>query len=343
MPRKRAPARLWLRPDTRTWVIKDGNARISTECPEHDIGAAQERLAAHLAAKYEPQRGGAAAKVTIGDVLLVYLQERSDRTARPKETEAMIGRLNAFWGGMTVSQIKGLSCRDYAKHRGNEGGARRDLEVLRAAVNYYAAEYDLDYIPKVTLPKKGEPRQRWLTRQEAAALIRAARRTPQHRHIIRLIIIGLYTGTRLGAILDLQWIANTAGGYVNLETGVMYRKADGEKAAHNKRRTPVKMPRRLIRFLTYWKAKDQGLRYVVHYGGESIDKPHKAFRAVRKVAGLDGSVTPHVLRHTRATWLAQANVPAGEAAASLGLTEQEYERTYLHHSPDFQSKAADAY
>ena len=343
MPRKRAPARLWLRPDTRTWVIKDGSDRISTECSEHDIAAAQAKLAAHIAAKYQPQRGGSAASVTIGDVLLVYLQDRSDKTARPKETEAMIDRLNAFWGGMAVNQVKGATCREYAVHRGNEGGARRDLEVLRAAINYYAAEYDLDYVPKVTLPKKGEPRQRWLTRSEAARLIRASRRMPQCEHLVRLLLIGIYTGTRLGAILDLQWIANTTGGYVNLETGVMYRKAEGERSAHNKRRTPVRMPRRLIRFLAYWKAKDQGLRYVVHYGGEGIEKPHKAFRTIRKAAGLDESVTPHVLRHTRATWLAQANVPAGEAAASLGLTEQEYERTYLHHSPDFQSRAADAY
>lgn len=343
MPRKRAPARLWLRPDTRTWVIKDGAARISTECAEHDLEAAQRKLSEHIAAKYEPQRGGSAASVTVGDVLLIYLQERSERTARPKETEAMIGRLNDFWGDMTVSQIKGVTCRDYVKDRGNEGGARRDLEVLRAAVNYYAAEYDLDYIPKITLPKKGEPRQRWLTRSEAAALIRAARRTPQCAHIVRFVLIGIYTGTRVSAVLSLQWIPNTTGGYVNLETGVMYRKAEGERSAHNKRRTPVKMSRRLIRFMAYWKAKDNGLRYVVHYGGEGVQSVKKAFARVVDAAGLDKKVTPHVLRHTRATWLAQANVPAGEAAASLGLTEQEYERTYLHHSPEFQSRAADAY
>lgn len=54
-------------------------------------------------------------------------------------------------------------------------------------------------------------------------------------------------------------------------------------------------------------------------------------------------MTPHVLRHTRGTWLAQAGVEAGQAAASLGLTVDEYERTYLHNDPEFQKAAADAY
>ncbi|MBP8234481.1 MAG: hypothetical protein KAY22_19485 [Rhizorhabdus sp.] len=33
----------------------------------------------------------------------------------------------------------------------------------------------------------------------------------------------------------------------------------------------------------------------------------------------------------------------GEAAASLGLTVEEYERTYLHNDPNFQQAAADAF
>ena len=54
-------------------------------------------------------------------------------------------------------------------------------------------------------------------------------------------------------------------------------------------------------------------------------------------------MTPHVLRHTRGTWLAQAGVPSGQAAASLGLTVDEYERTYLHNDPNFQQEAANAF
>ncbi|WP_234907503.1 tyrosine-type recombinase/integrase [Rhizobium rhizogenes] len=352
MSQKKRPARLWLRPDTGTWVIKDGSKRVSTECPEAEVAAAQAKLADYIAAQYQPERSSRSAEVSIGDVLLVYLDEKCPKTARPKETEAMIARLNDFFGDMLITEIRGKTCREFADDRGNEGGARRDLEVLRAAVNYYHAEYTLDMVPKITLPQKGTPRQKWLTRKEVAKLLRAARNEKQCGHLVRLIMIGLYTGTRLSAILNLQWIPNVNSGHVDLDRGVIYRKAEGERVAHNKRKTPVKIPPRLLRFLRYWKLADtktdsEGrkvtLRYVVHYAGEKIAKPHKAFRTVRGAAGFDDDVTPHVLRHTRATWLAQAGIDTEQAAASLGLTSEEFERTYAHASPDFQNEAANAF
>lgn len=353
MPRKREPARLHFRADTGTWIIKDGSKRIGTGCAHGEVERAEQALRAYVAEKYQPVRGGRAAQVTVGDVLIVYLDEKSDATSRPKETEAAIRRVNAFLGAQPLSEIRGKTCRDFADHRQTESGARRDLEVLRAAINYYHREYGLDVVPAVTLPPKSLPRERWMTRSEVARMIRAARRLRQCDHIIRLLLVGIYTGTRLSATLGLQWMPNTTGGYVDLDTGVMYRKAEGERVAHNKRKPPVKIPPRLLRFLSHWKAADTAtsaedgrravIRHIVHYQGSRIIKPHKAFRAVRDAAGLDDKVTPHILRHTRATWLAQAGIDAGEAAASLGMTEQEYERTYLHVSPDFQKGAANAY
>ncbi len=101
------------------------------------------------------------------------------------------------------------------------------MEVLRAAINHYHKEYGLDVVPAVTLPDK-MPRERWLTRNEVRAY-KAARRLQKCDHIIRLVLIGTYTGTRLSPILGLQWMPNTTGGYVDLDKGVIYRKAMGER------------------------------------------------------------------------------------------------------------------
>lgn len=353
MPRKKQPARLWFRKDTGTWFIKDGAERIGTGCAEGEVERAEEALRTYVGEKYQPVRGGSSVKVSVGDVLIVYLEEKADGTSRPKETEAAIKRLNMFWGAKMINEVRGKTCRQFADERGTESGARRDLEVMRAAVNYYHKEYGLDTVPGITLPDKSLPRERWMTRKEVAAMIRAARRLNKCEHIVRLMLVGIYTGTRLSASLGLQWMPNTTGGYVDLDGGVMYRKAEGERVAHNKRKPPVKIPPRLLRFLHYWKAADTAIsqedgakviiKHIVHFQGAKIIKPHKAFRAVRKAAGLGTDVTPHILRHTRATWLSQAGIDAGEAAASLGMTEQEYERTYLHVSPDFQQGAANAY
>jgi len=53
-------------------------------------------------------------------------------------------------------------------------------------------------------------------------------------------------------------------------------------------------------------------------------------------------VTPHVLRHTCATWLMQAGVPRWEAAGYLGMTVETLQRVYGHHHPDHLQEASDA-
>jgi integrase len=346
---------------TVSWIIRDDGRQIRTGCiVGADDEQAQRALADYIIQKYEPQRGGSSTQISIADVLLVYEEDKADSTAIPKETRAKIIRLGTFFGDKAVSEIKGKLCREYVTWRNTVAGARRDLEVLRAACNYYHAEHGLDVLPKFTMPKKSMPRDRWLTRREAALLLWATmgweevkqddgsfkwlrRRDQKRNHLSRLVLIGLYTGTRPGAILGLQWMANTQGGWVDLERGVLFRKAEGERVAHNKRKTPVKLARRLAAHMRRWKKMDKGLRYVVHYNGESPTKINKAFRSAIAACRLDGSVTPHVLRHTRGTWLANSGVSSIEAAASLGLTQEEYERTYLHSHPDFQKNAADAY
>lgn len=367
MPKKRKPPRLWLRKegDKSTWIIVDGPKKYRTGCSAPEIETAERKLAEYIASKYQPQRGGRAHEITVADVLLVYDEEKADQTARPRETRAAIGRINEFMGDLPVAEIKGKTCRDYTTHRKTTSGARRDLEVLRAAILYYHKEYGLDVVPAVTLPPKSLPRERYLTRSEAAALLLAClgwekiggegnaiwirRRDQKREHLARLVLIGLYTGTRTGAIQSLQWVRNTTGGYVDLERGVIFRRAEGERVAHNKRKPPVKIAPSLLAHLRRWKRLDgwddgkAGIRYVVHFNGKQIQKLNKAFRSARAAAGLGPDVVPHVLRHTRGTWLAQAGVPASQAAASLGMTEQEYERTYLHNDPDFQSEAANAY
>lgn len=59
-----------------------------------------------------------------------------------------------------------------------------------------------------------------------------------------------------------------------------------------------------------------------------------------KAAGLPG-VTPHTLRHTRATWLLQNGIPIWEAAGHLGMSPETITRTYGHHHPDWQKAAAE--
>ena len=346
MPRRKKPPRLEIRtePDgRRVWVIRDGQRYRRTGCSEEEAGQAEERLRDYLAEKRRPdttERRASAVKLC--DILDVYLDAHIAKVARPSELAARVARLNEFWGRKTAADIRGDNCRAYVKERGATIAARRELETMRAAVNHYAREYGLDVTPKFTLPENSKPRERWLTRSEAARLLWAAYRSPYHKHLVRFILIGLYTGTRHKAILSLQWMPNTTGGWVDLERQTMHRKGLGQRES-KKRQTPTRIAPRLLAHLRRWYVLDGGTGRVVRYDGRNIVRIEKAFRSARRAAALSEDVTPHVLRHTRATWLMQNGVELWEAAGALGMSIETIQNVYAHHHPDFQKRAAEAY
>ena len=73
-----------------------------------------------------------------------------------------------------LSDVNGALCRAYVGHRGSIAAARRELEELRAAINHHRKEGLCSAIVEVVLPAAAPARERWLTRAEAAALLRAA-------------------------------------------------------------------------------------------------------------------------------------------------------------------------
>lgn len=330
MPRRRAPPRLYLQVG-RGWVIRDGSAFIRTGCAESERGRAEKQLAQYLGAKHKPERGPTP---LIADVLTVYAKEHLPHTKARANAAYQIAALANYWGDKRVAQITAQECRGYAETK-SATAARRDLETLRAAVGYWHREYGpLPAVPPIVMPPKAEPRERWLTRSESARLLWAARRTP---HLARFILLGIYTGSRSRAILGLQW------SWVDLSAGVMRRRAFGE-AEDAKKRTPVvRLGKRILTHLRRWKRRDAAARveYLCHYDGKPVVKLRRSWSGAVQRAGLGDDVTPHILRHTRATWLMQAGIDPWEAAGHLGMSVDMLQRVYGKHSPDFQKRAAE--
>ena len=81
--------------------------------------------------------------------------------------------------------------------------------------------------------------------------------------------------------------------------------------------------------------------YVVEHGGARVGSIKVGFRNAAIRAGLVG-VTPHVLRHTAATWMAQKGVRLELIAGYLGNSAATVERTYSHHHPDHMKEASAA-
>jgi integrase len=224
MPRKASPPRLYLRPEHRdaagriiehaTWQIRDAGHRESTSCGADDRAGAEAALERYLNRKHQTgARSGERdpAQIAVADVLALYAEHVVPGTARPRETLQAIERLLDFFGDKALADINGLLCRAFVRKRGTEAGAGRDLSVLRAAINFHRAEGFCNAIVSVTLPPKNAPRDRWLTRSEAARLIWHAWRYREiqkghatgrqsRKHLARFMLVALYTGTRAGAV-----------------------------------------------------------------------------------------------------------------------------------------------
>lgn len=327
MPRRRAAPRLYLDPARRQWVIRDGSSFVRTGCAESDRDGAETRLAAYLGQKHTPTPGPSP---LISDILLAYATDHLPHTLSAKDAAYHIGCLSAWWGDRKVTDVTARNCRAFAREH-PQSSARRYLETLRAAIGYWHREYGpLPSVPAVILPPKAEPRERWLTRGEAARLLWAARRTP---HLARLIILGLYTGSRPGTLLSLRW------DWIDLARGVMLRRAPGEVES-KKRKPPVRLGSRLAAHLRRWRRQD-ACPFVCHYEGKRVRKLRRSWGTAARRAKLGADVTPHTLRHTRATWQMQAGVDLWEAAGHLGMSVETLQRVYGHHSPDFQKRAAE--
>lgn len=256
-----------------------------------------------------------------------------------------------WWDGKTLADVNGTTCRAYASQRPPVAG-RRELEDLRAAINYHRKEGLCSEIVGVWLPMRPDSRERWLTRSEAARLIWALWRYREiqkgvktdkrcRRHVARFVLVGLYTGTRAAAICNAAIRPTPGTGYVDLDRGVFYRRTPGARDT-KKKQPPARISARLLAHLRRWQRLGISRDFIVEWQHRPVKSVRKAFSHGVNDAGLKGRVTPHTLRHTAATWLMQAGVDPWDASGLLGLSVETLLRVYGHHHPDFQAEAAEA-
>jgi integrase len=363
MPRAGKGPRLYLRAARRNaagiithpavWIIRDRGRDQSTGCGRADRDGAEKEFAAYLARKHISASAIGRrhpASIPVADVLGLYARDIAPTHTRPHETAARIAQLIAFFGNDLLSNLNGTRCRAYAAQRAGKSAARRELQDLRAAINHHRREGLCSEVVGVWLPPPDRPRDRWLTRSEAAKLIlscwryreaqkfRATNRFTR-RHVARFILIGLYTGTRASLICGAALEPSKVTGWIDLGRGVFYRRPAG--ARETKKRAPtVPLPAPLLAHLRRWQR--QGQSFAVEWNGDPVQDVDRAFRGAVRDCGLAGKVTPHTLRHTAATWQMQAGTDPWEAAGYLGMSVETLLRRYGHHHPQHMEGARDA-
>lgn len=374
------------------YFIRDGSRNVSTGCGPDRLAEAEVALAEYLSRRTAAARPKGRAQdphdVLVDDVIALYAREKAPRAADPVTVAARLTAILDWWSGKSLGDIRRSSCEAYVAWRTRQPvktykdpkrarmvspvGARRELEDLSAAVGYWAAEEPLLYRPVFTYPAKVDGPRDALSRDQVSALLRAARgwrllrgrwvatatSTKSNRaHLIRFVLLGVYTGTRPGVLPKLRWTPSDDSAWVDLERGWIYRRGRKEADKPTKKRPMIRIPRRLLRRMQQWRRDDEALNLeraelglppvetVLHHGGRAIrGRIRKGYQGIVADAGMDPAVvTPHWHRHTAATWLMEANVPIARAAQYLGMTPRTLERVYGHHRPDHQSDVSAAF
>jgi len=376
MPRPSKGARLYvkrLKGRAPVYVIRDGAKEISTGCSVNDVERAQECLRDYLATNYRPDTGERSlAAINCADVMMLYFRDIPADSPSRETIKYHIKALNAYWGDKSLADVKGSTCREYVSRRTNSSTsakeltlaasrsvasstARQELKTFQAAINHWHRESPLEAVPKVTLPKAESRRERWLTRNEVAALLKACRRLSRegrkaakgatqftnYSHVARFILIGVYTGTRHDRIVRLQWAASKRHGHIDVSRRIVFRRGSDERET-SKRSPPVQVPQRLQSHLSRWHAAELGGLSVIHHNGQPVLKMRRAWNTVRAASGLGEDVTPHTLRHTAASWLLWGREAKGarpatkpltiwETAEVIGADATTVSRVYGHH------------
>jgi len=133
------------------------------------------------------------------------------------------------------------------------------------------------------------------------------------RHLARFILVGLYAGSRHGVVCGAALMPTI--GHVDLGRGVFYRRALGARET-KKRQPPVRLPDRLLTHLRRWKRLGISKQAVIEWNGKPVRSVRKAFAAAVQAAGLDGKITPHILRHTARPGRCRLAATSGRLQAS---------------------------
>lgn len=358
MPKRNTGPRLEWREDRNTWEIIwfERGSRRRKSTGESSRQAAETKFAEHLLMAGSGKKTNTCDpdQRLIDDILADYAVERGQYLARRDVIALSIEHLTGFWGGKPAAAVNEPACRAYAawrqdRHRKrlkNAGKAlkqlsaatlERELSVLSAAIRHDHAQGRLTRPCPVWTPRRTVKKDRWLTRPEAARLLRAARQKREARnHLPLFILLALYTGARKEAILSLRWPQ------VDLARGLIDLNPPGRERT-TKGRPIIPIPRRLLGHLKRARRRGVDLGYVIHRNQTPLGDIKKSFKTACEAAGLK-NVTPHTLRHTAASWMAQKGVPFPKIARYLGhRSSRMTEEVYAHHTPDYLKEAAESF
>jgi integrase len=293
-----------------------------------DIAIGKARLAEFTRQLSAQGKGG---PVTIAAIYQAYVADRRAEGKSTTRIEDAWKRLAPTFGEMLPAHVDKDVCRDYAKARladgVSNGTIHLELGYIRSAFIHAERANWITKAPFVWLPQKPPPRDHYITREEAEKLLEAAALP----HVKLFIILALSTAGRSEALLGLTWDR------VDFDRRRISLKEPG-KAVTPKGRAVTPMNETAAKALLDAR-KGALTTHVIEWAGKPVQSIKKGLGAAGARIGV--KVSPHVLRHSAAVWMAESGVPMAEIAQYLGHSSPATTyRVYARYSPDYLQKAA---
>lgn len=316
---------LFKRKDSPFWWIKltarDGR-RLQQSTGTGDKAKAQELHDKLKASLWDQDRLGIKPKRTWNEAVVRYLDETSGKASQTTD-KVHLRWLHQYLDGVDLNAIKRETLDSIMAARRKTGvknsTVNRTMEVVRAVLRKAVNEWDwIDKAPVVRMLPEPNRRVRWLTREEADRLI-----AQLPKHSVPLVEFSLETGLRRSNVTGLMW------SQVDLTRRCAWIHADQAKA-----RKAIAVPLSAKAVIVLREQIGKHPTHVFSYQGKPIGQVNTtSWRAALKRAGIE-NFRWHDLRHTWASWHAQAGTPLHVLQELGGWECAEMVRKYAHLSSE---------
>lgn len=277
--------------------------------------------------------------LTVSQALKFYwIEHVAEKVLDKSRRDYAIANIEEILGDDLTKDIHILRSREYRRERIAEGAKdstiRYELSLLQTAAQHCVKWQHLDAkdMPVIELPQGSEPRIIWIYKDELQELVKSAT-----GRALWFILLAYYTAGRKRSVESLE------RRQVDLEMRRINLHKKG--APKTKKRKPIvpidpHIYDRLVTLLESHNSKwvlesDADVRWEFNKAAEAaglLDLPERGLREA-------GRLTPHVLRHTRATHLLQDGKSPFAVANLLGDNLMTVLRVYGHACPDFMAEA----
>jgi len=178
----------------------------------------------------------------------------------------------------------------------------RVVSAVSTVLNHCAFDGLIAQPSKFRRRQESEGRPLFYTKEQVDQMFNISKDIFQRDDLADIMMVGAYTGMRQGELLklkvkDIDWSLNTihVGGRPDVKTkAANYRTVPIHEKVSDILRSRYDGLAGTVRVFDDWHDKDQLLR---------------AFAKVRRFAGIEDTYVFHCLRHSFATWCAEAGVP----------------------------------